>query len=135
MLPYDLEHFRRVPSAYIAGPVNFDTVSSFIIGAQMVTDGLLLIGFREWLMVLLDDGNRNCQYWTELVLALIFPDVANCRETLNNISNQEEIVENLFDLLCRFFEEKRVRGLHAIYLDYEQLMSRYKWYKPNDLRN
>jgi hypothetical protein len=103
--------------------LSYDTLVTFVIGLDMGTESSLLDGFREFLILKLDDGNSLV--WPALVPHLILDDV---RHPLGE-AQEQAVTEGLFDLLDEFLAEvndpRRRRRLHHEYTIWLQSRS---WY-------
>ena len=107
--------------------VTFDTVASFIDGADMASNGSFLAGFREWLIVKVDDGDNL--HWTALILELAFPKARSPRKELEACEDHLPVIEIMFQLLDSFCQERQESGLRLIYLTYEKWLRKQSWYK------
>ncbi|MBK9035609.1 MAG: hypothetical protein IPL61_30850 [Myxococcales bacterium] len=98
---------------------SFARIAAFIAGYDAHTDGTFLIGFREWLIVELDDGNNLG--WEGLVVMLA--NEAALEEPT------DAATATLFDLLERFLEERKGRlGVYKIYRRYDEWLRGQSWY-------
>jgi len=126
---YVLEHVMKHPSMYFS-PVEFDVAAAFIQGFNLAGSGGLLVGFREWLIVKLGDGNNLT--WGALVLRLAFPDAETPRQHLLRSGEQKRAVEFLFGLLQEFWQERESHGgLRRIYVKYQEWLQHQDWYGPS----
>jgi hypothetical protein len=71
-LPTHIENVKKYPKMYLS-KMEFNVAAGFLQGYDLATEGGLLIGFREWLILQVGYGNNLS--WPELVLTLIFPEV------------------------------------------------------------
>jgi hypothetical protein len=109
-------------------PVEFDVAAALIQGFDLASNGGLLAGFREWLIVKLGYGNNLA--WSALVLRLVFPDAESPRQCLQS-AEQKHVVALLFGLLEEFWQERESpNGLRRIYLKYQGWLQRQDWYGP-----
>jgi len=115
-LPYELDHVRKRPSMWLR-VVNFDTMSAFLQGANMASNGGLLSGFREWLVMRLD--RRTNIPWFDLVLVFAFPDAKSPKEALSQSPDQRREIDIPFELFSEFWHDRQEEGLKAIYLKHE----------------
>jgi hypothetical protein len=128
-LPDVLEHMKKRPGMYVA-KVDFDSVAAFIAGFNLATNGGLLVGFREWLIVKLGYGNNLV--WDALVLKLTFPEAESASNQLLQAEQQKRAVESLFQLLEAFLQEKNSPdGLRRIFISYEEWLKHQDWYGPS----
>ena len=101
------------------GKVTYDTVSSFLLGYQLATDGGALTGFHEWLVVRIRRGDNLA--WTALVLYAAFPDSANPLVELKKPGSDEVAVKVLGHLLNEFWSQTSSRdGLRQVFVDYNE---------------
>lgn len=126
-LPFNLENVLKHPSMCLP-VVSFDAAVAYVEGADMVSNGGLLNGFREWLVIRVGDGDDLV--WWALVLMLAFPEADSPRVELAKCDDQQRLINHLFDLLEDFYQERQDEGLRKIYLDYEKWMRKQSWYKP-----
>jgi hypothetical protein len=117
-LPPALEHVKKHPGMYVY-KAEFDSMAAFIGGFDLATNGGLLLGFREWLIVKL--GYASNLAWPALALRLIF-----------HANNQKRAVAELFDSLEAFLQERQAPdGLRRIILAYQEWLKRQDWYGPS----
>jgi hypothetical protein len=108
-----IENVMKYPGTFFS-PVEYDVASAFLTGFDVATHGGLLVGFHEWLLPRVGGGDN--QYWTELVLYLLFPGAPSPREHLARCKDQEQLVRSLFSLLEEFWLERdELHGLRGIY--------------------
>lgn len=106
---------------------------AFILGCDASTSGILLSGFREWLIVRLGDGNNLS--WPGLVLQIMNVEaVDHGAEGAPNPSIDEERLDLLFGLLDEFLEQRDERGgLTRIYGRYIEWLKAQSWFRPEML--
>jgi len=127
--PTLLQDMMRRPGMYFS-PVEFDSVIAFLQGFNLACHGGALLGFREWLVVRLGNGNNLC--WSALVLELAFPEAENPREQLLQTDGQKQAVRVLFSLLNEFMETiSKPVGHREIFLRYQTWLMRQDWYVPS----
>ncbi len=105
---------------------NYDTAVSFILGANSACLCDCLEGFREWLMIKI--GIDSNLMWTELVLALAFPNSESPRAELDNLTNHLPVLNFLHELLTEFWDVKKQGGLRLVFLKYEKWLRTQNWY-------
>jgi hypothetical protein len=125
-LPPELANVRKRPSMYLPA-VSYDAAATFVLGYDAATQGGLLVGLREWLIVKLQDGNNLS--WPSLILELM-------RRTdsyeLTTEDAHKRAIEFMFVTLERFLAERDARsGLRRIYLLYESWLRQQEWYTPS----
>jgi hypothetical protein len=109
--------------------VDFDVVVAYIDGLDAASHNCLLLGFREWLIPRLDDGSNLI--WSEIVLYLAFPGVADPRAQLQEEDDHTKAIESLFGHLDAYWSEKsRPNGMRAIYLRFQAWLEEQEWYSP-----
>jgi hypothetical protein len=109
--------------------IEFNAVAAFVDGFNLATNGGLLVGFREWLVVRLGYGNNL--RWEGLVLRLTFPETESPGGQLHRTDNQNRAVQSLFTLLEAFLQEREsADSLRRIFLRYEGWLKRQDWYGP-----
>ena len=119
-LPYPIDEIRRHPGMYFREP-SFDVVSAFVEGYDAATIGGFLIGFREWLIVKLNDGNNLS--WSQLALRLL--------QAKNGHQDPSSQAIGLLDLLEEFLVIRHsCDGLRKIYIHYEEWLGGQNWYTP-----
>ncbi|MBB5075493.1 hypothetical protein [Nonomuraea endophytica] len=110
---------------------SYRLLTTYVAGFDAGSDGTLLQGCREWLIVQVGGGNNLV--WQALVLMLAFPDSASrpCFWPTNEEQNAVA-VEALFLAFKRFFADRddRVNGLELIQADYDQWLLRQPWAAP-----
>jgi hypothetical protein len=131
-LPSVLVDLRRAPGMF--GCMGFDSVASYIEGYDAALSGGLLVGFREWLVVKVDQGNNLS--WTALVrLPLEVSGVLGPPDGQRRTDAQErEAVEFLFVTLENYLAVRSERvGLRRVFLEYENWLRRQSWYGPDSV--
>jgi hypothetical protein len=128
-LPAVLENVKKHPGMYVY-KVEFDSVAAFIDGFNLATNGGLLVGFREWLIVKLGYGDNLA--WPALALRLAFPEAESPASQLLHADNQKRAVAALFEFLEAFLQEREAPdGLRRLFLGYEAWLRRQDWYRPS----
>ena len=126
-LPLPLCNVRDYPGMYLS-KIEFSEAAALINGYAIAHHGRFLDGFREWLIVKLNDGNNLT--WSSLVLRLIFPESDIPSVQLNH-TNQEQAVRSLFQILDEFCTLKETPdGLRQIFLQYQDWLQHQDWYNP-----
>lgn len=120
---------RQRPSMYVSEP-SYNTITAFITGFDQASHGGVLVGFREWLIVL-NDGPNNLS-WPSLVLSSAFPDASSPESHVRDSDEADRhATDHLFQLLEDFTEKRdRADGLRRIYLEYENWLRHQDWYTP-----
>ena len=124
-LPPHLTHVLKRPSMYLP-VVSYDAVVAYVLGYDAATQGGLLVGFREWLIVKLQDGNNLA--WPALLLEL--------EQRVRPQKSAPEKVEMhtaqfMNATLEQFVSERDARGgLRRIYAAYEAWLRQQQWYTP-----
>ncbi|MDC0679130.1 hypothetical protein [Sorangium atrum] len=109
--------------------VSYDTVVAFVEGYDLALHGGFLVGFREWLIVKLDDGNNLS--WPVLVLGLMERVGERSPVEVKSAEGQSVAMAFLFDTLEKFVHEREApSGLRRIYRNYENWLTRQDWYSP-----
>ena len=123
-LPHVLEMVRRCPGMYLRR-VDFDVAVAFVHGFNVATNGGLLVGFREWLIVRLNGGNNLD--WSQLLLRI---DPSE-RVGDPSASTEEARVAFLFSTLDEFLAEReRPTGMRSIFVRYDDWLRAQDWYDP-----
>jgi hypothetical protein len=93
---------QRRPGLYLGGgDLDFDRLVAFVVGLDLGARGGLLDGFREYLLLLLDD--QSSLWWPDLALkATVAPAPSSQLRTLDE---DRAAVEGLFRLLDEFLAE------------------------------
>jgi hypothetical protein len=119
-LPSIIVDLRDRAGMFVA-PATYDTITAYLLGHDRALQGGLLVGFREWLIVQLNDGNNLA--WPGLVNAL--------RDRAEPQSDDDAARAFLFRLLEEFFAERqRQAGLRRVFFRYERWLERQPWYGP-----
>ncbi|WP_437937207.1 hypothetical protein [Sorangium sp. So ce341] len=109
--------------------VSYSTIVAFVEGYDLALYGGFLVGFREWLIVKLDDGNNLS--WSALVLNLMGHAGDRSSTEGKSAEGQSAAIEFLFDTLEKFIDEREApSGLRRIYRSYENWLTRQDWYSP-----
>ncbi|WP_144128370.1 hypothetical protein [Catellatospora sichuanensis] len=117
MISHFRDLFQRVrlrPGMY--GVQNYAETTSFVTGCDAAMGWMLLEGFREWLMLRLDE--QSSLVWSALVLELT-PGVT--LQSARHLSDEVEaaVHDQLFDLLDQFLTVKEQHdGLRQVYAEY-----------------
>jgi len=123
-LPHVLERVRKCPGMYLRC-VQFDVAVAFVDGFDLATNGGLLVGFREWLIVRLNAGDNLA--WSELILTIDQSERAGDPST----ATEEARVAFLFSTLDEFLTEReRPTGMRSIFVRYEDWLRAQDWYDP-----
>jgi len=125
------ELFRSVrarPRMYLTKP-DFDSCVAFVSGVDAGSDGSVLDGFREYLVLRL--GGHSSLAFHSLVLLLTFDSVPTPPWT----SEQDAVaVAGLFDLLDQFLTEigkHGAQGRLAIHREHTFWQQSQSWYSPD----
>ena len=125
-LPEVLEHVRRSPRIFV-NRLDFDTVAALVKGFDLATDGGLLCGFREWLIVRVGDGDSIS--WDGLVRLLAFSDSADVIVEQDDELRHKQAIDVMFDLISEFRSVRKADGgLHRILLKYDNWLRKQDWY-------
>jgi hypothetical protein len=108
--------------------VTFDTVTALIQGVDMASQGGMLAGFREWLVIRLDGGSNLV--WTALVKEIACSTSANESVTSEALIEQN-LINTTFRLLDEYWDDREKQGLRGIYLKHEQWLRKQEWYGPD----
>jgi hypothetical protein len=101
-------------------PPNFATVCAYIAGFNAARGGGPLIGFREWLVLRLDDGHNLD--WIGLAERLIAPGDASGGWP------EERRIAALGDLITDYLRERDRGGITKVYCDYGRWLLGQRWY-------
>jgi len=124
-LPHAVEMVRRHPGMYLRR-VDFDVAVAFVQGFDAATSGGLLVGFREWLVLRLNDGHNLS--WPELLLKIHQSEGSGTPST----SVEETRVSFLFSTLEEFVAERgRPAGTRSIFVRYDDWLRGQDWYGPD----
>ena len=121
-----LRSVRLRPGMYFGGStLRYDQLVAFVTGVDVGSQGALLAGFRE-LLVLKYDGGSNLA-WFALVVRLRVPDAS----IPLGPEDDQAAVDGLFDLLDEFLAETGAAfGPARIYHEYFLWLQQQSWYKP-----
>jgi hypothetical protein len=108
---------------------SYGQICAFLAGADAVTDGLPLTGFREFLVVRAGLGNNLT--WQGLVLRLAFPAVATgWPALLQTVDGNRTAVRTLFALLDEFLVTRAgVDGPARIVEEYQAWLEQQSWHR------
>jgi|GEM_PF-1878025 len=113
----------KQPGMWVSKPY-FPSVCAYIRGYDDAREGGPLAGFREWLIVQLDDGNNLS--WEGLVRKIIF------RSEISDVPVQaQEEMESLLklaSLIDEYLVFRSLNGITKIYYDYAQWLLKKHWY-------
>ena len=100
------------------------SVCAFISGYDTARDGGPLAGFREWLIVRVNDGNNLM--WEGLVNRILSPAPG----ASPNLTKEQEIeyLQGLLSLLEEYIRFRKENGLTKVYYDYARWQLRKRWY-------
>jgi hypothetical protein len=121
-LPDTLIKVRKSPGMYVS-PLSFDAVVAFVQGFDTAVRGGLLVGFREWLIISLDEGSNLA--WPVLVSTFLARAQSSAADDEQRIEGLFAAIEK-FLLLCDAPEGKR-----RIYVSYEAWLRRQDGYTPS----
>jgi hypothetical protein len=123
-LPEVLANLRKRPGMYLY-PVTYDIAAAFVDGYDTATQGGLLVGFREWLVVKLDEKSNLA--WPARVIDLMQRTTG--MKELKSPDNHKAAIEFLFATLDQFLDERdEWGGMRRIYVAYERWLHRQDWY-------
>ena len=119
---------RKRPEMYLPA-ATYEAAVSFVLGYDTAVSGGLLLGFREWLITQLDDGNNL--WWPALVLLVIEqPAIMSVSgEKSPTADEQRAALEGLFNTIETFSRERSQRGgIRRIFAAYEGWLHKQEWY-------
>src|SRR5687768_1540881 len=124
-MPDVLSNLRKRPGLYLREPT-YDAAVAYVSGYDAGSGGGLLVGFREWLIPRLDDGNNLAGMG--LVRALL----ERGERPAGPGSEELTAIEFLLATLEAFLRERdRHDGLRRIHLAYEAWLRQQDWYTPS----
>lgn len=107
---------------------SFDSIVAFVLGFDAATNGELLSGFREWLIVRVDDGNNLA--WPALVGRLLAVDCSHGDPGGMCTVCGEQGGSKLLGVLDEFLSTKEERnGTTKIFDAYREWLKRQQWYR------
>lgn len=112
------------PGMYV-GIADYNALTSYFAGINDGRGGAPLLGFHQWLVKKLNEGN-NCN-WMSNVL-----QVASKREDKWELETQEDhlaAIEVLGRELAEFFEYRRKVGLTKLFYDHANWLLAKDWYE------
>jgi hypothetical protein len=101
-------------------PPSFATVCAYLDGFNSARGGGPLLGFREWLVVKLDDGNNL--HWIGLAERLIAG-----QEPSEGLAQERRILA-LGGLIGDYLRERDRDGITKVYFDYGRWLLGKRWY-------
>ncbi|MGV9334648.1 hypothetical protein [Nocardia sp. NPDC003726] len=119
-----LRNLRLRPGMYFArSELGYDKLVAFVTGVDIGSQGSMLAGFREFLILRLDGGNNLS--WSGLVSRICVPDAARPLDG----HDEQAAVDGLFDLLDEFLAETADhRARTRIHHEYFRWLQRQSWY-------
>ena len=111
------------PGMYV-GIADYNALTSYFAGIDQGKGGSPLLGFHQWLVKKLNDGN-NCN-WMSNVLRLA-PDKEDRRE-LETVDDHLAAIELPGNELTAFFEHRRNVGLTKLFYDHANWLLTQSWY-------
>ncbi|MGK8524602.1 hypothetical protein ACRS6B_25020 [Nocardia asteroides] len=119
-----LRNVSARPGMYFAGSeLGYDKLVAFITGVDIGSQGSMLAGFREFLILKLDGGDNLA--WFGLVIRICVPAAAR---PLGG-DDEKAAVDGLFDLLDEFLAETADHHARTrIYHEYFRWLQRQSWY-------
>jgi hypothetical protein len=106
----------------------YATASALVLGYDLACEGGVLAGFREWLLLRIDDINNNNLAWLGLVPHVAFPESGNPQEAvLASAETQRHAIDTLFSLLAEFDEVRSKHdGLREVFANYERWLKKHR---------
>ena len=124
-----VRHYRNLLTAVRQRPSmhgldgTYATITAFVLGCDAGSSGGMLTGFREWLVVRLDNGNNLG--WPALIRHLA---PQGWTHPLTPEADTEAVTA-LFDLLEEFLEQReQPDSLFKIYTAYQDWLKTQSWY-------
>jgi len=122
---------RKRPDMYLPS-ATFDAAVSFVLGYDAAVSGGFLLGFREWLVTELNEGNNLS--WPALVGQLIQRRLRASAPAGGPLAPHEQhaAIENLFGTIESFLEQRnQAGGARRIFAAYERWLEAQDWYGPS----
>ncbi|MGW6282941.1 hypothetical protein [Kribbella sp. NPDC055071] len=103
------------------------SLEAFILGWDLGSQGSMLLGFREWLVLRFDGGNNLS--WQALIRRMHKMEVEREGRIEPDLS-----ADGLFDVLDRFFDDRNQSdGILRIYAMYADWLRSQEWFRPEML--
>ena len=98
----------------------YAAAAALVFGYDLACEGGVLAGFREWLVVRLNDGQNLG--WTALVLHVAFPAARDPRQAvLASPEAQRHAIDVLFRMLAEYEDVRTGEdGLQRVFLAYDR---------------
>lgn len=107
---------------FAQGGLTFDRIVAFVTGLDLGTDGRLLDGFREYLILRL--GEESSLWWPSLAIKTRYPDAPSRPTTPEEERAAVDVILDLLDEFLAEFPLERSRGrLHQEYILWQQQSS------------
>jgi hypothetical protein len=102
--------------------------TAFVSGCDAGNSRCLLIGFREWLITKVGEGDNLI--WESLVLRLTFPEKDRSPQ-VSSLSSEENALASAtcFRLLDEFFQEREQVGNAKIFDNYLNWLKQQTWHQ------
>ncbi|MEU7947361.1 hypothetical protein AB0C50_22010 [Micromonospora taraxaci] len=111
---------------------SFNSVAAFVLGFDAATNGGLLSGFREWLIVRINDGNNLA--WPALAGRLLAVDCPHGDPGRVCADCGDQGGFELLGVLDEFLAIKEERnGLAKIFDAYLEWLKKQQWYRSDML--
>ena len=116
------EKVRKYTSMYLHD-TTYSSATGYLLGYDDATEGGLLLGFHEWLVLRLKFGANLG--WSALVLYVAFPNAKSHDDIFRTAEDHAVAVDTLFSLLAEFDEVRERRdGLRRVLTDYSTFCKR-----------
>jgi len=124
-LPPDLINVLKRPGMYLPSTTS-DAFVAFLMGYDAGTQGGLLVGLREWLIVKLGTGNNLA--WPALLQHWLVQARAQPRSSSESETRSLELITSLLEQFSS--ERDAPSGLRRIFASYDAWLRRQEWYTP-----
>jgi hypothetical protein len=106
----------------------YASAAAFVMGYDLACEGGVCDGFREWLLVRIDDADANNFAWLGLVPRVAFPASRTPQtDVLASAETQRHAINTLFSLLAEYDEViSKPDGRREVFAAYERWLRRHK---------
>jgi hypothetical protein len=136
MLPFELDHFGKRPSMWIAN-ASYDTACAYLRGLDMACHGGLLHGFDEWFVITYEPEYRGIIgrnfAWEKNLKEVLDDQMSAAERTMDQNEKDALWIDRLIRIIAAFYEQRERRtggGLRKIMVQYQDWLKAHEGYNP-----